>query len=87
MVLIELYLVFAITTALVSLLGVFWPVLREAKSKGISNLLVDSPVLASVIFFGVTVVLAPFVVSSLLFSAHAELFRLGLQRAVEKPDE
>lgn len=87
MVLIQFYAVFAIATALTALFGVFLPVLQEARAKGLSNVLIDSPILASVIFVGVTLVLAPFVVSSLIFPHHAELFRTGLQRAVEKPDE
>lgn len=87
MVLIEFYLVFALATALTALFGIFVPVLKEAKGKGVSNLLVDSPILASLIFFGVTLILAPFVVSSLIFPHHAELFRAGLQRTVEQPDD
>lgn len=87
MVVIEFYLAFAIATAFTALFGIFIPVIREAKAKGLSNLLIDSPVLASIIFLGVTLVLAPFVVSSLIFPHHAELFRSGLQKAVEKPDD
>ena len=87
MVLIEFYAVLAIATALTALFGVFIPVLQEARAKGISNTLTDSPVIGCVIFFCVTLVLAPFVVSSLIFPHHAELFRAGLQRTIEKPDD
>jgi len=87
MVLIEFYVIFAIATALTALAGIFWPLLREAKNKGISNTLVDAPVIASIIFVCVTLILAPFVVSSLIFPVHAEMFRVGLQRVVEQPDD
>lgn len=86
MVVIEFYLAFALATAFTALFGVFIPVMNEARKKGLSNTLIDSPILASIIFLGVTTVLAPFVVSSLIIPYHAELFRTGLQKAVEKPD-
>ena len=87
MVLIEFYAIFAIATALTALFGVFIPVVQEARQKGLSNTLIDSPIIASIIFVAVTIILAPFVVSSLIFPHHAELFRIGLQRAVERPDD
>lgn len=87
MALIEFYAIFAIATALTALVGVFWPLLKEARSKGISNTLVDAPVLSSIIFVCITIVLAPFVISSLVFPSHSETFRLGLQRVVEQPDD
>lgn len=87
MVLIQFYAIFAIATALTALFGIFLPLLQEAKKKGLSNVLIDSPIISSVIFVGVTLVLAPFVISSLVFPVHGELFRLGLQKVIERPDD
>lgn len=86
MVLIQLYVIFAIATGLTVWWGFFRPLVADAKSKGISNTLVDSPVLAGSIFIIVTTILAPFVVSSLLFPLHGEYFKLGLQRVIEESD-
>lgn len=85
--LIQLYAVAAVATALVTLLFVFIPVLREAKAKGVSNALVESPIIACITYTCVTTLLAPFVISAVIYPPHAELFRVGLQRVIEQPDE
>lgn len=87
MVLIQLYVIFAISTAITTWWGFFRPLISEAKSKGISNTMVDSPVLSGCVFIGVTTVLAPFVVSALLFPLHGEYFKVGLQRVIEESDD
>ena len=85
--LIQIYIILALATAFTALLGFFYPVLKEAKQKGISNMLIDSPFIACATFAIVAFVMAPLQSSSIIFPVHGEYFRAGLQRAVEKPDE
>jgi len=87
MVLIEIYSILALTTALTAWWGFFRPLLNEARDKGISNVLIDSPVLSSSIFIAISFILAPFLVSAIMFPLQGEYFRTGLKRVIEKPDE
>lgn len=82
----QLYVIFALSTAITTWWGFFRPLVSEAKAKGISNIMVDSPVLSGCVFMIVTTILAPFVVSALLFPLHGEYFKLGLQRVIEESD-
>lgn len=85
--LIQAYVIVAVATALVTLFFVFLPLLRQAREKGISNVLVDSPFIAGITYFCVTAILAPFVISVIFYRPHAEMFLIGLQRAIEQPDD
>lgn len=85
--LIELYAIFAIATALTALVGFYLPLVKEARNSGIENVLTDSLFLGSIIFILVTLVLAPFVVPALISPAQGDMFRIGLKKAIEKPDE
>lgn len=87
MAIIEYYLIFSITTALVSLFGFYLPVLKEAKARGVNNVLTSSPILGSLIYLAVTTVLAPFVFPATILPAQGQMFRVGLERAVYKSDE
>ena len=87
MVLIQIYFILAITTALTAWWGFFRPLLKEARGKGIRNVLIESPITSGIIFITISTVLAPLLVSPIVFPLHGEYFRLGLQRVIEKPDE
>lgn len=86
MVLIQLYVIFAVATALTAWWGFFKPLLAEARDAGVKNALVESPVIAHCIFILVSFVLAPFIISALIFPMHGEYFRIGLQRVIQESD-
>lgn len=86
MVLIQFYLIFAIATALTAWWGFFRPLIKEAKSNGVKNTFVDAPILSGTVFILVSILLAPFLVSALIFPIHGEYFRSGLKRVIEEPE-
>lgn len=84
--LIELYLIFAITTAITAWWGFFKPLISEAKEAGISNTLVDAPIISGLVFIMISTLLAPFIISALIFPMQGELFKTGLQRVIQESD-
>lgn len=87
MVLIQIYFAFAFATAITAWWGFFKPSLDEARRKGVNNVMIESPILSSLIFIIITTILAPFVISALVSPLHGEYFRIGLQRVLEESDK
>lgn len=85
--LIELYVIFATATAIIALFTFYIPLVKEARANGVSNVLTESMLLSSLIFFFVTVVLAPFVFPATIIPSQADQFRAGLKRAINRPEE
>lgn len=81
------YLIFAVATSLVTLLHYFIPALRHAKNNGVVNSITEHPIVASLTYFVVTVVVAPFVFSTIIVPSHGQRFAEGLYRSLCKPDE
>lgn len=81
------YCIFAFATSITTLLHYYLPARRQAVSKGVQNSITEYPVVSSLVYILVTAVMAPFVVSTLIFPSHGERFREGLYTAICKPDE
>lgn len=81
------YCIFACATSLTTLFHYYLPALRQARYEGIDNSITQYPVVGSITYVIVTAVMAPFVISTLIFPSHGERFRQGLYRAICKPDE
>lgn len=60
--LIELYIIFSITTALVALYELIWPVMRETKANKPDLSVSRQWRLTTVVFFVMSVIVAPFLI-------------------------
>jgi hypothetical protein len=84
--LIGYYLLFAFSASLTSCYVWFWPILQKAESQKLENTLTLNPVLSSVVYIGVTTLVAPFIVLPLLVPSMGDSFVRGLEREMLKPD-
>ena len=80
------YLLFALSTSITACYVWFWPILQQAKVKGISNALTKAPVLAILVFIVVTTLVAPVIVLPLIVPDMGESFARGLERELMKQD-
>lgn len=84
--LIELYLLFALTTAITTCILFFWPVLQEVRLEGIENEFTKYPWMSTIIYIGVSTIMAPFLTLPILFESKAEQFRAGLRKSMVSQD-
>jgi len=84
--LIGYYLLFALSAAITACYVWFWPMLQQAKAKGISNELTNSPLLAILVFITITTLIAPIVILPLIIPGVDKSFASGLEREVMKQD-
>jgi hypothetical protein len=80
------YAIAALTTSISTLVWYYIPVIRQARREGVVNSLTERYILGSIVFICVTFVLAPFVLSTMLFPSHGERFRHGLYKSIIKSD-
>jgi hypothetical protein len=80
------YLLFAFSTSLTACYSWFWPILSNARNKGVTNSLTKSPVLSIVIYILITTVIAPIIVFPILIPKMGESFARGLERELLKSD-
>ena len=83
---IELYLIFALTTSITCCILFFLPVLGEIRSQGVINEFTQHPIISTIIFIGVSCILAPFLILPILFEARAEDFKRGLRKSIVEKD-
>ena len=76
--LIELYILFALTTSITCCLLFFWPLISEARDAGINNEFTQYPIMSSAIFIVISCIMAPFLILPILFESKAEQFRRSL---------
>jgi hypothetical protein len=79
---IELYLLFALTTGISSCILFLAPAIAEAKFIGIENSFTESTWLSYFIYTFITTVTAPFAVLPIFIPSFGERFRAGIGRAV-----
>jgi hypothetical protein len=79
---IELYLLFALTTGISSCVLFLAPAIAQAKVIGIQNSFTESTWLSYCIYTIITSVTAPFAVLPIFIPSFAERFRSGIGRAV-----
>lgn len=84
--LIELYILFALTTSITCCILFFLPVLAEAKAEGIDNEFTNYPIMSAVIYVIIGFIMAPVLILPILFESKAEQFRRGLKNSIFAKD-
>jgi hypothetical protein len=84
--LIELYILFALTTSITCCILFFLPLIGEAKSEGIENEFTKYPIMSAIIYLVIGCIMAPFLILPILFESKAEQFRRGLRTSIFAKD-
>lgn len=84
--LIGYYALFAFSISIAATYLWFWPLIQEAKAKGITNSFTNFSILSTIIYILLSAVVAPFLVLPMFSEAMAERFKHGLQNEILKPD-
>lgn len=79
---IEIYLLFALTTGISSCVLFLVPAVAIARDEGIQNSFTENTWLSYLIYIIVTSITAPFSVLPIFIPSFAERFKNGLERAV-----
>jgi len=79
---IEIYLLFALTTGISSCILFLAPAVAIARDEGIQNSFTENTWLSYLIYTVVTSITAPFSVLPIFIPSFAERFKNGLERAV-----
>jgi uncharacterized membrane protein YdjX (TVP38/TMEM64 family) len=79
---IEIYLLFALTTGISSCVLFLAPAVALARDTGVENSFTENTWLSYLTYIIITSVTAPFAVLPIFIPSFAERFKLGLERAV-----
>lgn len=79
---IEIYLLFALTTGITSCVLFLVPAVALAKELNITNTFTESTWLSYAIYVTVTTITAPFAVLPIFIPSFAERFKTGLEKSV-----
>jgi uncharacterized membrane protein YdjX (TVP38/TMEM64 family) len=79
---IEIYLLFALTTGITSCYVFLSPAIALARENGIRNSFTDSTLLSYLIYIIITTITAPFSVLPIFIPSFAERFKTGLEKSV-----
>jgi uncharacterized membrane protein YdjX (TVP38/TMEM64 family) len=79
---IELYILFALTTGISSCVLFLAPAVALAKDEGIHNSFTENTWLSYLIYIAITSITAPFAILPIFIPSFAERFKTGLERAV-----
>jgi hypothetical protein len=79
---IEIYLLFALTTGISSCVLFLAPAVALAKEEGIFNSFTENTWLSYFIYITITSITAPFAVLPIFIPSFAKRFKIGLERAV-----
>ena len=79
---IELYILFALTTGIASCILFLAPAIEQAKFIGIENTFTESTWLSYFIYICITTIFAPFTVLPIFIPSFAQRFQNGIGRAV-----
>ena len=79
---IELYLLFAITTGITSCYVFLSPAVALARDQGIHNSFTENTSLSYLIYIIITTITAPFSVLPIFIPSFAERFKAGLEKSV-----
>jgi hypothetical protein len=79
---IEIYLLFALTTGITSCILFLVPAVALARHMDITNSFTERPWTSYIIYVIVTTVTAPFAILPIFIPSFAERFKIGLERAV-----
>ena len=79
---IEIYLLFALTTGIASCILFLAPAIAQAKFIGIQNTFTESTWTSYIIYIIITSIVAPFTVLPIFIPSFAQRFQNGIGRAV-----
>jgi uncharacterized membrane protein YdjX (TVP38/TMEM64 family) len=79
---IEIYILFALTTGISSCVLFLAPAVNMAKDEGIENTFTENTWLSYLIYIAITTITAPFSVLPIFIPSFSERFKNGLERAV-----
>ena len=79
---IEVYLLFALTTGISSCILFLAPAIAEARDEGVQNSFTENTWLSYAIYISITSISAPFAILPIFIPSFAERFKNGLERAV-----
>jgi uncharacterized membrane protein YdjX (TVP38/TMEM64 family) len=79
---IELYLLFALTTGITSCVLFLVPAVAVAKELGVQNSFTENTWLSYLIYTFITTVTAPFAILPIFIPSFTERFKTGLERSV-----
>jgi hypothetical protein len=79
---IELYLLFALTTGITSCVLFLAPAVSLAKDMNVTNSFTESTWLSYFIYITITSITAPFAVLPIFIPSFSERFKTGIERAV-----
>ena len=79
---IELYIIFALTTGISSCVLFLAPAVALAKEEGIFNSFTENTWLSYLIYITITSITAPFAILPIFIPSFAKRFKVGLERAV-----
>ena len=85
--LIGYYLLFAFSISISACYLWFWPLIQEAKNKGIENTFTKYPFLSAVIYTLICAITAPMLILPMFSEEMANHFRNGMNREILKSDE
>lgn len=83
---ITIYLVFAITTGICCWIFFYVPVVREAKSLGVVNSFTRSPIISSMVYIVISILVAPSLFIPIFSEEKGNLFRQALRSEILKQD-
>lgn len=81
----ESYLIFSLTTAIVSIMEFYAPAVAAAKREGIDNEITQHPILGILVYFCINVILAPVVFLSIIIPSLNIKTAKGIAMAIREP--
>ena len=81
-----IYLVFAITTGICCWLFFYVPIVHEARRLGIDNTFTRSPVISSITYVCISILVAPSLFIPIFSEEKGELFRKALRSEILKQE-
>lgn len=83
---ITLYLVFAVTTGICCWLFFYVPIVQEARRLAVNNTFTRSPIISSVVYITISILVAPSVFIPIFNEEKGKLFRQALRSEILKQD-
>lgn len=83
---IEYYVLFAFSTSITACYLWFWPLLRKAKEQNVMNSFTENPILSTIIYIGISTIIAPILLMPLFSNDMAEKFERGLSKEILKQE-
>ena len=80
------YIIFAITTAICAWLFYYMPIVRLAKISGVRNTFTESPILSTIVYIIISIVVAPGIFMAIFSEGKSRVFHDALKGEIFKQD-